>query len=361
MGLATPTAIMVGTGKGAEMGVLFRRGAALETLAKADMVVMDKTGTLTQGRPELTDLQVVDGAEAEALRLIAAVEARSEHPVAEAIVRGAEQRGLAIPQAEGFEAEAGYGVRGRVEGREVHIGADRYMQHLGVGLSSVADTARGLAEQAKTPLYAAVDGRLLAVIAVADPLKEGSREAVASLHALGLEVAMLTGDNRATAQAIARQVGIDRVMAEVLPDQKSGEVKKLQGEGRSVVFVGDGINDAPALAQAECRHRHRYRHGYRHRSRRRGAHARRPARHRQRHGPVPPHPADHSPEFPLGLRLQRGVDSRGGGGSVSVQRLPVQSHAGRGGDEFVQHLRAEQFAAVAAVSGGCGGVIRLTL
>ncbi len=252
MGLATPTAIMVGTGKGAEMGVLFRRGAALETLAKADVVVMDKTGTLTQGRPELTDLQVIDGAEDDALRLIAAVEARSEHPVAEAIVRGAEQRGLALPEVEGFEAEAGYGVRGRVEGKEVHIGADRYMQHLGVGLSSVADTARGLAEQAKTPLYAAVDGRLLAVIAVADPLKEGSREAVASLQALGLEVAMLTGDNRATAQAIARQVGIDRVVAEVLPDQKSAEVKKLQGEGRSVVFVGDGINDAPALAQANA-------------------------------------------------------------------------------------------------------------
>ena len=252
MGLATPTAIMVGTGKGAEMGVLFRRGAALETLAKADVVVMDKTGTLTQGRPELTDLQVVAGGESDALRLIAAVEARSEHPVAEAIVRGANDRGLSIPEVEGFEAEAGYGVHARVEGKEMHIGADRYMERLGVDLSSVADTARALAEQAKTPLYAAMDGSLLAVIAVADPLKEGSREAVASLQALGLEVAMLTGDNRATAQAIARQVGIDRVVAEVLPDQKSAEVKKLQAEGRRVVFVGDGINDAPALAQANA-------------------------------------------------------------------------------------------------------------
>ncbi len=252
MGLATPTAIMVGTGKGAEMGVLFRRGAALETLAKADIVVLDKTGTLTQGRPELTDLKVVSGEESEALRLIASVEALSEHPVAEAIVRAAKQRDLAIAQAEDFGTETGFGVHACVDGREIHVGADRYMQRLGVDIAPVARQANTMAADAKTPLYAAADGKLLAVIAVADPLKEGSTDAVSHLHGLGLKVAMLTGDNRATAQAIAHQAGIDQVTAEVLPDQKSGEVKRLQASGLSVVFVGDGINDAPALAQADA-------------------------------------------------------------------------------------------------------------
>lgn len=252
MGLATPTAIMVGTGRGAEMGVLFRRGAALETLAKAEIVVLDKTGTLTEGRPELTDLNVVSGDEADVLAMIAAVEARSEHPVAEAIVRAAQTRGLTLPAVSDFEAEAGYGVRATVAGKEIHVGADRYMTRLGLDLDSVAATARKLAEDAKTPLYAAVDGQLAAVIAVADPLKEGSRDAVRSLHALGLEVAMLSGDNRATAEAVGRQVGIDQVVAEVLPHQKSAKVKQLQDTGRKVVFVGDGINDAPALAQADA-------------------------------------------------------------------------------------------------------------
>ena len=252
MGLATPTAIMVGTGRGAELGVLFRRGAALETLAKADIIVLDKTGTLTEGRPELTDLKVVSGEESEILAMIAAVEARSEHPVAEAIVRAAQNRGLVLPEVSEFEAEAGYGVRAQVDGKGIHIGADRYMARLGLNLESVAETARKLAEDAKTPIYAAVDDQLAAVIAVADPLKEGSLDAVKSLHALGLEVAMLSGDNRATAEAVGRQVGIDQVVAEVLPHQKSEKVKQLQDTGRKVVFVGDGINDAPALAQADA-------------------------------------------------------------------------------------------------------------
>lgn len=251
MGLATPTAIMVGTGKGAEIGVLFRKGAALETLAKMSTVVLDKTGTLTQGRPELTDFTMVDGDENEVLRWVAAVEAQSEHPIAEAIVRGAKERGLELPAVSHFSAKPGYGIEADVAGHRLHVGADRYMRRLGIGLGESEARAKTLAEEAKSPLYAAVDGKLAAVIAVADPLKEGSAEAIMSLKALGLEVAMLTGDNRATADAIARQVGIQQVLAEVLPDQKASEIKRLQAEGRSVAFVGDGINDAPALAQAD--------------------------------------------------------------------------------------------------------------
>ena len=251
MGLATPTAIMVGTGKGAEMGVLFRKGAALETLAKIDTVVLDKTGTLTRGRPELTDFIVTEGQESEVLQWVAAVEAQSEHPIADAIVRNAKERGLELPAVSHFSAEPGYGIEAGVAGHTLHVGADRYMSRLGIGLEEVESRAKELAEEAKSPLYAAIDGRLAAVVAVADPLKEGSTEAITSLKALGLEVAMLTGDNQATADAIARQVGIQRVLAEVLPDQKSTEIKRLQAEGQDVAFVGDGINDAPALAQAD--------------------------------------------------------------------------------------------------------------
>lgn len=251
MGLATPTAIMVGTGKGAEMGVLFRKGAALETLARVDTIVLDKTGTLTMGRPELTDFVVLEGQENEVLRWVAAVEAQSEHPIAEAIVRGAKDLGLDLPSISRFQAEPGFGIEAEVDGHKLNVGADRYMSRLGIDLGKAEERATALAREAKSPLYAAVDGKLAAVIAVADPLKEGSVEAIASLRAQGLDVAMLTGDNRATAEAIARQVGIQQVLAEVLPDQKANEVKRLQAEGRNTAFVGDGINDAPALAQAD--------------------------------------------------------------------------------------------------------------
>lgn len=252
MGLATPTAVMVGTGKGAEMGVLFRRGTALETLAGIDTVVMDKTGTLTRGRPELTDFEVAEGMERDAtLRLVAAAEADSEHPVAEAIVRGARGQGMELPAVEGFSAEPGYGIEATVEGHRVHVGADRYMARLNVDVAALAERAKALASEAKTPLYAAVDGRLAAVIAVADPPKEESRETIAALHAMGLKVAMVTGDNQATADAVATRLGIDRVLAEVLPGQKAEEVQRLQGGGTRVAFVGDGINDAPALTRAD--------------------------------------------------------------------------------------------------------------
>jgi Cu+-exporting ATPase len=254
MGLATPTAIMVGTGKGAEMGVLIRQGAALEGLARIDTVILDKTGTLTLGRPQMTDFRLVGGDDDEAtvLALVAAAEAGSEHPIARAIVNAAKARGLTPPPVETFVAEPGYGIEATVAGRLVQVGADRYMTKLGLDLGQAGETAARLAAEAKTPLYAAIDGRLAAVVAVADPVKEGSAEAIAALHGLGLTVAMLTGDNRRTAEAVAASVGIDRVVAEVLPDQKAAEVRRLQGEGRKVAFVGDGINDAPALAQADA-------------------------------------------------------------------------------------------------------------
>ncbi len=251
MGLATPTAIMVGTGKGAEMGTLFRQGTALELLARVDTVVLDKTGTLTKGRPELTDLHTFETEEDELLALVAAVEDQSEHPIAAAIVAAARERGIEWGKAAEGRAEPGFGVAATVAGRRVQVGADRYMQKLGIALDTTRSLAERLADQAKTPLYAAIDGRLAAVLAVADPLKAGSVDAIRALHETGLEVAMLTGDNERTARAIAGETGIDRVLAEVLPDQKAKEVKRLQEAGWRVAFVGDGINDAPALAQAD--------------------------------------------------------------------------------------------------------------
>jgi Cu+-exporting ATPase len=251
MGLATPTAIMVGTGKGAEMGTLFRQGTALETLARVDTVALDKTGTLTRGEPELTDLHVEGGDEESVLVLVAAAEDNSEHPVARAMVAAARTRGLELPRTESFEAVPGFGLSAVVDGRKVEVGADRYMARLGYGLDVFAARAQQLADEGKTPLYAAIDGQAVAMLAVSDPLKDGSRAAIDALHDLGLQVAMVTGDNERTAQAISSQAGIDTVLAEVLPEQKVGEVKRLQSDGRRVAFVGDGINDAPALAQSD--------------------------------------------------------------------------------------------------------------
>jgi len=255
MGLATPTAIMVASGKGAEMGVLFRKGTALEILGRIDMVVMDKTGTLTKGHPELTDLYLTDRgrslSEHEVLRLVAAAESKSEHPVAEAIVRAARSKPeIVLPSVADFHAEPGLGIHAVVDGHTVQVGADRYMRQLGIDLVDASTAGERFARDGKTPLYAAIDGSLVAAIGVADPLKDGSAKAVAALHDLGLKVAMVTGDNARTARAIAAQVGIDEVLAEVLPDQKASTVKQLQANGRRVAFVGDGINDAPALAQA---------------------------------------------------------------------------------------------------------------
>ncbi|MHA7878729.1 MAG: heavy metal translocating P-type ATPase [Saccharospirillum sp.] len=252
MGLATPTSIMVGTGKAAELGILFRQGDALQSLRDTTLVALDKTGTLTKGQPELTDLLVAEGFDESAvLGWVAAVEQRSEHPIAEAILRAAKDRLGAIAAADGFQSEAGYGVSAQAEGRTVEVGADRYMQRLGLSVERFAETAETLGNEGKTPLYVAVQGEVAAILAVSDPIKETTVAAINALHAEGLRVAMLTGDNQRTAEAIARQLGIDQVVAEVLPDGKVAAIESLQAQGETVAFVGDGINDAPALAQAE--------------------------------------------------------------------------------------------------------------
>ena len=254
LGLATPTAIMVGTGKGAEQGILIRGGESLELAHKIQTIVFDKTGTLTKGQPEVTDIEIHETGSVkreELLRLAASLERGSEHPLGEAILEKAKSGGGALSEVEEFEAIPGHGVRGKVDGRMVLLGNARLMQESGIPLGELAEKAEGFASQGKTPMFVAVDGEAAGVIAVADTLKDHSVEAVRALYRLGVEVVMITGDNRRTAAAIARQAGIERVLAEVLPDQKAEEVKKLQAEGRVVAMVGDGINDAPALARAD--------------------------------------------------------------------------------------------------------------
>jgi heavy metal translocating P-type ATPase len=249
MGLATPTSIMVGTGRGAEMGVLFRKGDALQVLAEVDTIALDKTGTLTAGRPEVTDLDVFNGwSQADALRLVASVEAQSEHPIASAILRHAETQGLSLAAVTSFASQTGHGVRAEVEGRRVLVGADRFMEAEGVSLAAAEGRSAAWGAEGKTPLFAAVDGALVAMIGVADPIKETTPQALEALHEAGLKIAMITGDNKATAQAIADRLGIDTVVAEVLPDGKVAALEDLQQAGHKVAFVGDGINDAPALA-----------------------------------------------------------------------------------------------------------------
>ncbi|GIT88653.1 MULTISPECIES: heavy metal translocating P-type ATPase [unclassified Roseobacter] len=252
MGLATPTSIMVGTGRAAEMGVLFRKGDALQALSEVDVIALDKTGTVTEGQPSLTDLVTADGFDRDkVLSLIAAVEAQSEHPIAEAIGRGARAEGIAVPNATGFRSITGYGVAATVEGQEVMVGADRYMSREGIEIAALVETEAELAGRGRTALYAAIDGKLAAVIAVADPVKPASQEAIAALHARGFKVAMITGDKRETAEAIARETGIDHVIAGVLPDGKVAALDDLRAGDRMIAFVGDGINDAPALAHAD--------------------------------------------------------------------------------------------------------------
>jgi len=257
MGLATPTAIMVGTGRGAEMGILFKNSAALEKAHRLTAIVLDKTGTITKGEPAVTDVIALAAGEggydgrAEALRLAASAERGSEHPLGVAIVRAAQDENLALAEPEGFAAIAGQGVQAVVEGRNVLVGNLRLMQAHGVHLNGLEDAAQRLQGEAKTAMWLAVDGEATALIAVADTVKEGSREAIAEMKRLGLHVAMITGDNRATAEAIAREVGVDEVFPEVLPSDKAGYVRRLQEQGHVVGMVGDGINDAPALAQAD--------------------------------------------------------------------------------------------------------------
>jgi Cu+-exporting ATPase len=252
LGLATPLSIMVGTGKGARAGILIRSAEALETAHKLDTIVLDKTGTITAGKPALTDVHV--GAtigEDEFLTLVAGVEADSEHPLATAIVAGASDRGLTVPRAEGFSSITGKGVRATASGRSVLVGTSKLLAEAGIDTAEFDSISTRLSSEGRTPILAAVDGQAAGVVAVADTVKEDSVNAIAALHGLGLQVVMITGDNARTAAAIARQVGVSRVLAEVLPEHKADEIRRLQSEGRRVGMVGDGINDAPALAQAD--------------------------------------------------------------------------------------------------------------
>jgi Cu+-exporting ATPase len=251
MGLATPTAIMVGTGKGAEQGILFKNAESLERAQRIDTIVLDKTGTLTRGEPKVTDVIRDSMSEQEILYFAGSAEKGSEHPLGEAIVRDAIEKNITLEQAEEFAALPGHGVRAILRGKEIFLGNERLMTEQKINFGKLLSEAERLSALGKTPMFVAVDGKPAGVIAVADTVKEHSQEAVAGLKALGLEVVMLTGDNRRTAQAIADELGITRVLAEVRPQDKMDTVKKLQSEGRVVAMVGDGINDAPALTQAD--------------------------------------------------------------------------------------------------------------
>jgi Cu+-exporting ATPase len=252
LGLATPMAIMVGTGRGAAAGVLIRNAEALERLERVDTLVVDKTGTLTEGKPRLARVEAfAPFAEKDVLRLAAGLEQASEHPLAAAIVAGANQRGLSIPPASGFESLTGQGVSGSVEGQSVLLGNAVLLQQRGVDTGPLVTRADAWRREGQTTMFVAIDGRAAGILAVADPIKESTPEALAALHADGLRIVMVTGDNQVTAAAVAARLGIDEVMADILPDQKRVIVQRLQGEGRRVAMAGDGINDAPALAQAD--------------------------------------------------------------------------------------------------------------
>ncbi|MBZ0291540.1 MAG: copper-translocating P-type ATPase, partial [Anaerolineae bacterium] len=252
LGMATPMSLTTGIGLGAQNGILIRSGDALQTAEKLNAIILDKTGTITNGKPTLTDVIAAPGQDEETLlRLAASVEISSEHPLAEAIVEGAQARGMNLSDVESFDAIPGHGVSATVEGRHVLIGNLKLMNGEGVGVGNFEDHIKSLANDGKTPMYVALDGKLSGIIAVADTIKEDSKSAIAAMKHMGLEVIMITGDNERTAQAIAREVGIDRVFAEVLPEEKVAVVKRLQEEDKRVAMVGDGINDAPALAQAD--------------------------------------------------------------------------------------------------------------
>jgi Cu+-exporting ATPase len=252
LGLATPTSIMVGTGKGAEHGVLIRGGEALETAHKLNAIVLDKTGTITKGEPVVTDVLIAEGYQTgDVLRLAASAEKGSEHPLGEAILKKAREDDLDLRDSDDFNAIPGHGIEATIDGKKVLLGNTKLMNDRNIDLENLALQAEVLSSEGKTPMWVAIDGNIAGIVAVADTVKDNSKAVVAALHHLGLEVIMLTGDNKRTADAIAKQIGIDRILAEVLPEGKAGEIKKLQGEGKKVAMVGDGINDAPALAQAD--------------------------------------------------------------------------------------------------------------
>jgi Cu+-exporting ATPase len=252
LGLATPMSIMVATGKGATFGVLFKNAEAIEVMRQVDTLVVDKTGTLTEGKPKLVSVVPGSGVdEKELLGLAASLERGSEHPLAAAIVDGAKDRGIKLAEAGEFESRTGKGVTGKVEGREVALGNRKLLEELGIDPGDLAERAGELQGKGQTVMFVAVEGRAAGLVGVADPIKETTPEAIRQLHEEGLRIVMVTGDNRATAEAVAKRLGIDEVEAEVLPDRKAEAVKGLQEEGRKVAMAGDGINDAPALAQAQ--------------------------------------------------------------------------------------------------------------
>ncbi len=338
MGLATPTSILVGTGRGAALGVLFRKGEALQMLQGVRVVALDKTGTLTEGKPALTDLIPAPGFDrAAVLALVASVETRSEHPIARAIVAAAEAEGLTLAAPEDVVATPGYGVAARVSGHRVEVGADRMMRKLGLDVTAFAAAPARLADAGGTPLYAAIDGRLAGLFGVADPIKATTPDAIRALHALGVKVVMITGDNARTARAVAAKLGIDEVVAEVLPEGKVETVRRLKGAGR-LAYVGDGINDAPALAEADV-------------------------------GLAIGTGTDVAIEAAdvvlvsgqltgvptaIALHLQRSTDPGGGGRAVPGVRHTAVTGLCRRGDGAVQRLRAGQRAALAALSGEDG-------
>jgi Cu+-exporting ATPase len=251
LGLATPMSIMVGTGRGASAGVLIKNAEALEVMEKVDTLIVDKTGTLTEGKPRLARVATLsDIDEAGLLGLAASVERASEHPLAEAIVKGAREKRIELVEAQDFESITGKGVVGKVEGRSVALGNTKLLEQLGIAAGTAIESADRMRKEGETVMFVAVDGRLAGLVGVADPIKESTPEALRALHEEGLRIVMLTGDNRTTAEAVARRLGIDEVVADVLPEQKIEAVKRLQNEGRVVAMAGDGVNDAPALAQA---------------------------------------------------------------------------------------------------------------
>jgi len=251
LGLATPMSIMVGTGKGATMGVLIKNAEALEIMEKVDILIVDKTGTLTEGQPQLVTIQTSNGFDEDTvLRLAASLERASEHPLAEAIVRGAEDRGINLTDTDQFESITGQGVSGTVDGRSVALGNIKLMQSLSIDFKDLSAAAEAGRAQGQTVMLVAIDGNAAGLIGVADPIKQSTPEAIRDLHAVGVKIVMLTGDNHTTARAVADKLNIDQIEAEVSPDQKAEIVKKLQSDGHVVAMAGDGINDAPALAQA---------------------------------------------------------------------------------------------------------------
>ena len=305
VGLATPISMTVAMGQGARSGILFRNAEAIERMRDIDTLVIDKTGTLTLGHPALTDFVAEGISENEALALVAGVEQLSEHPIGLAIVEGAKARGLTPGTATAFEAVNGLGVLAEVDGKRVLVGSRGFLAQRDVDIRRWEERAEAWRADAKTVVFFAIDGAAAGIAAVADPIKESTPEAIAALKRTGVRIVMLTGDSRSTAEAVARQLGIEEALAEVLPEDKAGHVKRLQAQGRKVAMAGDGINDAPALGASRRRHRHGYRHRCRHGKRRRNPGQGRPARHRARRRTVARHDAQHPAEPRICLRLQR--------------------------------------------------------